>query len=315
MRWEVKGADRRTGEDRQIFVEANDEAQATRRAGRQGLLVESARPLDSNDSMAGGSPQVVQAAVTPPPQLPYAQPVYIMQQAAPQQLWNPGVAAMLSFLIPGAGQMYKGQVLNGLVWFAMVVVGYFLCFPGIILHLLCVGGAAMGDSMKRESNLVGNVVAACLGAVVLLGVVVYKYAPKPTTPVATSPSTQPASMPAEPGQVEPQSGGIAEVSVVENGVPIKEESFRKIKTSELENQFRKAVADQTLYAVNFETGTIRMEAVKWDTFTADDKRFLVKLMIEYRRRRGDAMPSARVVSVSAQDVYALGDSSGVKIFR
>ena len=97
MRWEVKGADRRTGEDRQIFVEANDEAQATRRAGRQGLLVESARPLDSNDSMAGGSPQVVQAAVTPPPQLPYAQPVYIMQQAAPQQLWNPGVAALLLF--------------------------------------------------------------------------------------------------------------------------------------------------------------------------------------------------------------------------
>lgn len=207
MRWEVKGADRQTGEDRQIFVEAGDEAQATRRAGRQGLLVESARPLDSNDSMAGGSPQVVQAAVAPPPQLPYAQPVYIMQQAAPQPLWNPGIAALLSFIIPGAGQMYKGQVLNGLAWFAMVVVGYFfICIPGFVLHLLCVGSAAMGDAMKREKNdLVGNIVVLTIGGLFLMGIITYSMTSKPSAsrPAAsqTPASPQPPGVKIEPAPI------------------------------------------------------------------------------------------------------------------
>ncbi len=63
--------------------------------------------------------------------------------------WNPGIAAILSLLIPGAGQMYKGQVGNGLVWFVVVVVGYvFFILPGLILHLCCIVGAASGDPNK-----------------------------------------------------------------------------------------------------------------------------------------------------------------------
>lgn len=69
--------------------------------------------------------------------------------AGPAARWNPAVAALLSFLLPGLGQMYKGQVLNGVVWLFVVVVGYlFLVAPGLVLHLCCILGAAMGDPRK-----------------------------------------------------------------------------------------------------------------------------------------------------------------------
>jgi len=65
-------------------------------------------------------------------------------QPTPQ--WSKGVAAVLSLVIPGAGQMYKGQVLNGMVWLFFVVFGYVLfILPGVILHLCCIAGAASGD--------------------------------------------------------------------------------------------------------------------------------------------------------------------------
>lgn len=66
--------------------------------------------------------------------------------------WSPGVAAVLSLVIPGAGQMYKGQVGSGLIWLVFVVIGYMaLIIPGLILHLCCIIGAASGDPNKRSS--------------------------------------------------------------------------------------------------------------------------------------------------------------------
>lgn len=59
--------------------------------------------------------------------------------------WSPGVAALLSFLIPGAGQMYKGQIINGLCWFFIVILGYACILPGILFHLLCIIGASSGN--------------------------------------------------------------------------------------------------------------------------------------------------------------------------
>lgn len=62
--------------------------------------------------------------------------------------WKPGVAAALSLLIPGAGQLYKGQIVNGLAWLCAVLLSYaFLFAPGLLLHLCCVIGAA-----KRPNN-------------------------------------------------------------------------------------------------------------------------------------------------------------------
>jgi hypothetical protein len=72
--------------------------------------------------------------------------------AGPEQgvrLWSPGVAAVLSLVIPGAGQIYKGQVAIGLLWLLFVVVGYtFLIVPGLILHLVCIVTAASGDPTR-----------------------------------------------------------------------------------------------------------------------------------------------------------------------
>lgn len=64
--------------------------------------------------------------------------------------WNPGVAALLSLIIPGAGQMYKGQVGVGLAWLFFVVLGYFFYLvPGVILHLVCIFNVATGKSTQR----------------------------------------------------------------------------------------------------------------------------------------------------------------------
>jgi len=64
----------------------------------------------------------------------------------PVQRWSPGLAAVLSVLVPGLGQVYKGQIINGLVWFVLVGLGYVaLVLPGLVLHFLCVVGAASGN--------------------------------------------------------------------------------------------------------------------------------------------------------------------------
>lgn len=58
--------------------------------------------------------------------------------AAPAPPSN-GVAALLSLVIPGAGQMYKGYVGSGLMWLIAVVIGYMLFIvPGLILHIVCI---------------------------------------------------------------------------------------------------------------------------------------------------------------------------------
>lgn len=199
MRWEVTGADRQTGADRSIVVEAETEDSARRRANRQGLLVSDARAIESDDSVHGEpvvlteeepadqiarvvQRPVVRRTMSAPPPMPaptqqfpvYAQPqvIYVPTPApvappaapAPVQIvnnvttvvgqnsprWSRGTAAILSLFIPGLGQMYKGQVINGVVWFAVVAVGYvFLVLPGVVLHVLCVLGAASGDPYRR----------------------------------------------------------------------------------------------------------------------------------------------------------------------
>lgn len=56
---------------------------------------------------------------------------------------HPGIAALLSLMIPGAGQMDRGRVGSGMAWLICTAIGY-LCFivPGLILHLICIIKAA-----------------------------------------------------------------------------------------------------------------------------------------------------------------------------
>ena len=69
---------------------------------------------------------------------------------SPPEFWHPGIAAVLSFFIPGLGQIYKGQIFNGIAWMIFVPVGYLLfVLPGLVLHLLCIIGAYSGDPTRR----------------------------------------------------------------------------------------------------------------------------------------------------------------------
>jgi TM2 domain-containing membrane protein YozV len=72
--------------------------------------------------------------------------------AAPaQRVWSPGAALVLSFFIPGLGQMYRGRIGRGILWFIGVVIGYsLLVIPGIIAHLICLVDAYSGDPTKEK---------------------------------------------------------------------------------------------------------------------------------------------------------------------
>jgi TM2 domain-containing membrane protein YozV len=64
---------------------------------------------------------------------------------------SPIVAALLSLLVPGAGQLYTGHVLSALLWFVLVGAGYTLVLPGIFLHLFCIAFAA-GSAHRLNSS-------------------------------------------------------------------------------------------------------------------------------------------------------------------
>ena len=54
----------------------------------------------------------------------------------------PGIAAVLSVLIPGLGQVYAGRLLAGALWFLATAAGYSaILLPGFLIHALCVWSA------------------------------------------------------------------------------------------------------------------------------------------------------------------------------
>jgi len=56
---------------------------------------------------------------------------------------NAAIAATLSLLVPGAGQLYAGRPLSAVAWFLVVTFGYLLLIvPGLVLHILCIASAA-----------------------------------------------------------------------------------------------------------------------------------------------------------------------------
>jgi TM2 domain-containing membrane protein YozV len=61
-----------------------------------------------------------------------------------------GIAMVLSLIIPGAGQMYRGHGITGLLWLIFVPLGYLLFIvPGLVLHLLCILFAGMDGIVSR----------------------------------------------------------------------------------------------------------------------------------------------------------------------
>ena len=65
---------------------------------------------------------------------------------------NAAAAAVLSMIVPGAGQLYAGRPLSGVAWFALVTMGYLLLIvPGVVLHILCIASAASSAHHWRPS--------------------------------------------------------------------------------------------------------------------------------------------------------------------
>jgi TM2 domain-containing membrane protein YozV len=65
---------------------------------------------------------------------------------------SPGVAAVLSFFIPGLGQIYKGKVGAGIVWLICTIAGYaMLILPGLIIHIACVVSAASSSTPSAQA--------------------------------------------------------------------------------------------------------------------------------------------------------------------
>jgi len=93
------------------------------------------------------SAQVAPQAPPPPQQIVIQQ---VMSGAPAHPVWSPGVATLLSFFVPGLGQMYKGQLISGMAWFLSVGFGYMmLVLPGLILHFICIITAHSGDPMRH----------------------------------------------------------------------------------------------------------------------------------------------------------------------
>jgi TM2 domain-containing membrane protein YozV len=92
----------------------------------------------------------------PRPRVPH-QPQLALERIAPQYVEtrhapNAAAAAVLSLIVPGAGQLYAGRPMSAIGWFMLVTMGYLLLIvPGILLHILCVASAAGSAHHWRPS--------------------------------------------------------------------------------------------------------------------------------------------------------------------
>jgi TM2 domain-containing membrane protein YozV len=58
---------------------------------------------------------------------------------------------VLSLLVPGAGQLYTGNVFTAVLWFVLVGAGYALLLPGLFLHMVCIATAASAANRLNSS--------------------------------------------------------------------------------------------------------------------------------------------------------------------
>ena len=65
-------------------------------------------------------------------------------------------AAIMTFMLPGLGQLLKGQIMPGIFWALAVGFGYFaFTWPGLIIHIFCILDAAItqGEDKSVKSKL------------------------------------------------------------------------------------------------------------------------------------------------------------------
>lgn len=55
---------------------------------------------------------------------------------------SPGIAAVLSFFVPGLGQLYSGRLGAGALWLLATGLAYWVVLiPGFLVHALCIWSA------------------------------------------------------------------------------------------------------------------------------------------------------------------------------
>jgi hypothetical protein len=83
-------------------------------------------------------------------------------------------AAIMTMMLPGLGQMLKGQIMPGIFWALGVGFGYFSYFwPGLVIHAICILDAALskGEEPEMKSSLTSKLLVVGLA----LGLIVYIY--------------------------------------------------------------------------------------------------------------------------------------------
>lgn len=66
-------------------------------------------------------------------------------------------AAIMTMMLPGLGQMLKGQIMPGIFWALGVGFGYFSFFwPGLIFHTFCILDAALSRTNEEGKNTLTN---------------------------------------------------------------------------------------------------------------------------------------------------------------
>jgi hypothetical protein len=104
-------------------------------------------PLAGNARVAASSPNQTDKSSAEAASVSHG-PITVVVHQLPVRAWSPRVAAALSLVIPGSGQIYKGDTRGGFLWLGAVVLGYMMFIvPGVVLHVLCVISAAQGDPM------------------------------------------------------------------------------------------------------------------------------------------------------------------------
>jgi TM2 domain-containing membrane protein YozV len=64
---------------------------------------------------------------------------------------HPGIAAVLSVLLPGLGQVYAGRLLAGGLWFLATGLAYWaVLLPGFLIHALCIWSAYRSAKLWQD---------------------------------------------------------------------------------------------------------------------------------------------------------------------
>jgi hypothetical protein len=80
-------------------------------------------------------------------------------------------AAIMTMMLPGLGQLLKGQIMPGIFWALAVGFGYFAFFwPGLIIHGLCILDAAFskGEGSGNKKTILGLVTIITITATLII---------------------------------------------------------------------------------------------------------------------------------------------------